>query len=270
LLLALHARIWVSWTTTLDAACAVTSVRRLCAPSGLATLSVATPGCAVGPDFARPGAPAAAYSAPPGAIGTQNLDYGADVAADWYTLFRSEKLNAIVRTALAGNPDLEAARYSLRAAQLELRAVAGSAFPQLELDGRVSRSHVNGSLLYQPIDRLSITANQFSIGPALAYNLQSMNPNFPGFMEQVSQVTHASSSGTPPLAYVHQLAIQQAQLLSYLGVFKLFAVTFLMLLPLLLLVKSAALPAVRPWRTGERRARRPQRVRLPFRKRDRT
>jgi NodT family efflux transporter outer membrane factor (OMF) lipoprotein len=93
------------------------------------------------------------------------------VADDWYTLFGSDRLNQLVRESLTANPDLEAARHNLRAAEFELEAVAGTALPQVQLAAKASRAKVNGSLLYEPNDRLQVTANQYTIGPALAYDL---------------------------------------------------------------------------------------------------
>jgi len=41
----------------------------------------------------------------------------------------------------------------------------------LELDGRAQRARANGSLLYEPDEKLQVSANQFSLGPSLAYDL---------------------------------------------------------------------------------------------------
>jgi NodT family efflux transporter outer membrane factor (OMF) lipoprotein len=128
-------------------------------------------GCTLGPNFKRPTAPPSAYAPPPTNLGDQHAQYGSEVAADWYSLFKSDAINRLVQDALAANPDLEAARYNLRAAQYELQAVAGAALPHVEVDGKAQRSRVNGSLLYEPSDKLQITANQYSIGPSLAYDL---------------------------------------------------------------------------------------------------
>ncbi len=128
-------------------------------------------GCAVGPDFKPPQAPSLAYTTPPATLGEQRIQYGGEVAADWYTLFKSDAINQLVRDALQGNPDLEAAEHNLHAAQYELAAVAGSALPHLELDAKAQRGHVNGSFLYAPVQTFQVTANQFSIGPSLAYDL---------------------------------------------------------------------------------------------------
>jgi NodT family efflux transporter outer membrane factor (OMF) lipoprotein len=93
------------------------------------------------------------------------------VADDWYRLFHSAGLDALVREALDNNPDLEAARHGLLAAQFELKAVAGTALPRLDASLGAQRAHINGSFLYEPVNALTVTGNQFSIGPALAYNL---------------------------------------------------------------------------------------------------
>lgn len=141
-------------------------MRRCCA-----LLALAATACTVGPGFHQPEAPRLGYKQPPEAIGPQHPQYGGDVAADWYTLFGSDSLNSLIQEALRANPNLEAARHTLRAAQYELEAVAGSSLPQVELAAKATRTKANGSLLYEPNDRLQVTANQFSIGPALAYDL---------------------------------------------------------------------------------------------------
>jgi NodT family efflux transporter outer membrane factor (OMF) lipoprotein len=125
----------------------------------------------LGPDFQAPAPPAHAYSPPPAAIGNEGIEYGADIEAAWYALFHSESLDHLVQAALRSNPSLAAARHNLRAAQYELEAVAGSALPQIDFAARAERARVNGSLLYEPDEALQVTANQYSLGPSLAYDL---------------------------------------------------------------------------------------------------
>ena len=129
--------------------------------------------CKLGPDFTRPEAPAAAgysHTVPTGGQ-SQSMLYGGEVADDWYQLFHSEALGRLVRQALANNPDLDAARHGLAAAQYELQAVSGTALPQISMGVNVSRTHINGSYLYAPDSSMTITANRYTIGPTLAYNL---------------------------------------------------------------------------------------------------
>jgi outer membrane protein TolC len=134
-------------------------------------VALAASGCAVGPNFKRPNLPTSSYTAPQQAAGPASMVYGGEVAADWYTLFHSDSLNAIVQEALRANPDLEGARHNLLAAQYELQAVAGTALPQVDFGAKATRAKVNGSLLYEPPEMLQVTANQFNLGPSLAYDL---------------------------------------------------------------------------------------------------
>ena len=99
-------------------------------------------GCAVGPDFQKPAAPEvsaytaqplAATSASPGTAGgqAQRFTPGADVAADWWTLFHSPPLNTLIADALANNHDLKAAQAALRVASEQTKAQRGAFFPTL-------------------------------------------------------------------------------------------------------------------------------------------
>jgi NodT family efflux transporter outer membrane factor (OMF) lipoprotein len=134
-------------------------------------LGTALCGCTVGPNFKHPDDPKTAYAPPSSAVGDQHTQYGGEVAADWYSLFKSDAINRLVKDALAANPDLKAARHNLKAAQYELQAVAGTALPQIDFGAKANRSRVNGSLLYAPNDTLQVTANQYNLGPSLAYDL---------------------------------------------------------------------------------------------------
>ena len=132
-----------------------------------------TGACTVGPSFKRPDPPTtSAYSQSlPAAAMASSISYGGDVADDWYQLFHSEALNSLVHQALIGNPDLEAARHGLSAAQFELKAVSGAALPQIDASGQIGRAHINGSEFYGPVNSLNATGNRFALGPSLAYNL---------------------------------------------------------------------------------------------------
>ncbi|HMD58218.1 MAG TPA: efflux transporter outer membrane subunit, partial [Steroidobacteraceae bacterium] len=90
-------------------------------------------GCAVGPDFKRPASPAAtgyvAGSLPdktttaPGIGGSeQTFAPGAQIPAQWWTLFHSEDLNRLIELSLKDSPTVAAAQASLRQAQETLIA----------------------------------------------------------------------------------------------------------------------------------------------------
>ena len=103
---------------------------------------VLTVGCAVGPDFKRPAAPQVSgyTSAPlaptvstPGVAGgeAQRFTSGADIAADWWTLFHSKPLNDLIDQALKNSHDLKAAQAALTAARENTRAQRGANFPSV-------------------------------------------------------------------------------------------------------------------------------------------
>ena len=90
----------------------------------------------VGPDFQLPKAPEIAAFTPErqpasnSAGGkTQRLEIGNTLPADWWALFHSAELNALVARALRDNPNVDAARAALRVAQANVYAEAGQLFP---------------------------------------------------------------------------------------------------------------------------------------------
>ena len=114
-------------------------------------------GCAVGPDYTRPAPPAsggfspttlpdktAASSAKVGAA--QRFSAAQDIQADWWTLFQSRELNALIARALAANPSVEAAQASLRVAQANVRAQQGYYFPTIQAHYSPTRTKVAGNL----------------------------------------------------------------------------------------------------------------------------
>ena len=131
-----------------------------------------TAGCTLGPNFVRPEPPPTAYSRSVPPEGTpQGFVYGGQVAGDWYELFRSNALDHLVHQALANNPDLDSARHGLAAAQDELKAVSGTALPQIDATGQIGEAHINGSELYAPVKALDTTGSRYEIGPSLVYDL---------------------------------------------------------------------------------------------------
>lgn len=66
-------------------------------------------------------------------------------------------------------------------------------------------------------------------------HLQSFNPGYDNYLNQLGQATYATPQMS--LAQTYRLGTTQAMLMSYLDAFAAFAVIFLLLLPLLLLVK---------------------------------
>jgi NodT family efflux transporter outer membrane factor (OMF) lipoprotein len=114
--------------------------------NGLAAVLIFLGACTSGPNFVRPAAPSSpgyTESAPAAAAGAsegaQRILYGADIAPDWWTLFRSGALDELVRQALGGSPTIAAAQSTLAQAQELTAAAAGARYPRVDLTGGAGR-----------------------------------------------------------------------------------------------------------------------------------
>jgi NodT family efflux transporter outer membrane factor (OMF) lipoprotein len=106
-------------------------------------LAVTLSACAVGPNFHRPAPPTAAdYGkapsqgttvAAPGTGGdAQTFIAGMNIPGEWWTLFRSDKLTAMVEQSLKANPNITAAQAALRQAHELYKAQRTSFFPVVQ------------------------------------------------------------------------------------------------------------------------------------------
>jgi NodT family efflux transporter outer membrane factor (OMF) lipoprotein len=122
-------------------------------------LSVAA--CAVGPDFHAQTAPqGAGYTPerPANPIATphvtagagQHFAYGHDLPGDWWTLFHSGTLDALVKRGLTNSPDIAAAQAALRQAQEEMYAGQGALFPTLSASFQPQRELLSGATFGAP------------------------------------------------------------------------------------------------------------------------
>ncbi len=119
-------------------------------------------GCAVGPDFRPPEPPSTTdYTsttlppetvAAPGPGGaSQRLMPGQEIPSQWWTLFRSDALDQLIRQALENNPTLAAAQASLRQSQEILNATTGSTlFPKVDANVSAERQKISGAAFGQP------------------------------------------------------------------------------------------------------------------------
>jgi NodT family efflux transporter outer membrane factor (OMF) lipoprotein len=110
-----------------------------------------TTACVVGPNFHTPAPPAVsaytsrplpqATAATPGVAGgePQHFISGADIPAEWWTLFHSQQLNALIEQALAHNADLKAAEAALLAAHENTLAQRGAYLPKVTAGVSVTR-----------------------------------------------------------------------------------------------------------------------------------
>jgi len=107
-------------------------------------------GCAVGPDFKKPAAPDVSdYTSHPlsstassaNVVGgeAQRFNKGSDIPGDWWTLFHSRPLNALIEQSLASNHDLKAAQAALAVARENTLAGRGAYYPSVTAGFSASR-----------------------------------------------------------------------------------------------------------------------------------
>ncbi|WP_281742466.1 efflux transporter outer membrane subunit [Polynucleobacter yangtzensis] len=108
--------------------------------------------CAVGPDFKQPEAPKTSsytetpltkkLTTAPGVPGGSDQEFveGADIEAQWWELYKSPELDALIKKALEQNPNLGAADAALRAAQENVNAqIGGQYFPAIGVGANALR-----------------------------------------------------------------------------------------------------------------------------------
>jgi NodT family efflux transporter outer membrane factor (OMF) lipoprotein len=114
-------------------------------------------GCAAGPDFKTPAPPQVkGYTAQPLATtestpdvtggAAQHLDEATDLPGDWWTLFHSKQLDALIQQSLKNNPDLKAAQAALTVAHENVLAQRGYYYPNASLGFSASRQRQPSTL----------------------------------------------------------------------------------------------------------------------------
>src|ERR1700722_6028302 len=156
---------------------------------------LAVDGCAVGPNFKRPAPPATdAYTAeklPPQTMAravsggeAQHSKCGDDLPGQWWTLFGSKQLDALVEAAMASYPDIEAQQAALREARDNVRAQQGLFVPQVQAQFNQERAKISGASiapgfpgyvtnLYQANVNVSYTFDFFGAERRQLENLQA-------------------------------------------------------------------------------------------------
>ena len=113
--------------------------------------------CAVGPNFKKPAPPTVQDYTPqplattantPAAAGgaAQHFSLGAELSGEWWSLFRSDSLSALVEQSLKNNPDLKAARAALSVARESVLAQRGAFFPSISADFDATRQRLSGQI----------------------------------------------------------------------------------------------------------------------------
>lgn len=124
------------------------SAKCFCCIAAFSLLALVS-GCAVGPDFHRPEAPAAAgYTAQPLTATASSPDVAGgeeqrfvkdmDIPRQWWALFESPPLNNLVERSIKANPTIDAAKAALRQAREYVAAQRGLYFPTVQANGSAS------------------------------------------------------------------------------------------------------------------------------------
>jgi NodT family efflux transporter outer membrane factor (OMF) lipoprotein len=152
--------------------------------------------CAVGPDFVHPAAPEfarytreplAASSAPSGQVFVE----GRDIPQQWWTLFKSPALTAVVEHALQNNPNLQSALATLRAAKEAVGAQEGKYFPLVSANFNPTRQRT--AAVISPV--LASGPNPFNLDTAqltvsYSFDIWGLNRRTVESLEALADVQH--------------------------------------------------------------------------------
>jgi NodT family efflux transporter outer membrane factor (OMF) lipoprotein len=133
--------------------------------------------CAVGPNFEHPKPPSiesyTTGTTPTATIPADNkaqrFEQGAKIVSDWWRLFNSPQLDAVVKEALGSNQNLRAAQAGLRQSQDSLRAGYGVFYPQV--DAGFGASRIKSSPAAEGGIALSSIFNLFTLSATVSYAL---------------------------------------------------------------------------------------------------
>ncbi|MEO7145214.1 MAG: TolC family protein, partial [Bryobacteraceae bacterium] len=117
-------------------------------PRLVAVLAIASlAGCTVGPNYHRPVVQIPGSFRAPGQLPASEAASLADL--NWWVVFKDEKLQELIRAALAANYDLRSAVSNVEEARANLGIVRSNQFPQMSANGaiEVNRTSRGGALV---------------------------------------------------------------------------------------------------------------------------
>jgi NodT family efflux transporter outer membrane factor (OMF) lipoprotein len=154
--------------------------RKTCAPIPWTIVLACTlvlGGCAVGPNFTRPTPPSAVqYSTDtvrgqegPANHTAQHIALGREIEGDWWTLFRCDAIDQLVKQAVEHNQSLVASMATLAQARELALAQAGARYPQVDLAAGAGRQQYGAEFLGGGFKIPPFT--YFAVGPNVSYTL---------------------------------------------------------------------------------------------------
>lgn len=155
---------------------------------GTAVLAAAlfAAGCApVGPDYVRP-----SYDLPrsyPDAAAAP----GAQLRADWWTLYGDAKLNELVASALARNSDVRLAVARIEESDANLREVNAGFLPQIDLNAVPTRSRISSTQTTPLPGGIPVVRNNVRLTATTSFEL-----DFWGRLRRGAEAIRAQALGT--------------------------------------------------------------------------
>ncbi|HBK07594.1 MAG TPA: RND transporter [Acetobacteraceae bacterium] len=150
-------------------------------------------GCTAGPDFHAPDAPASTRfteaptpsatvkAATPGGE-SQTLTPDRDIPGEWWTMFHSRQITALVAQALKANPDVAAAQATLLEARETMRAEQGALLPSVSAGVQAQRQRESLAAM-----GLGSGSTTYSVGSTML-NVSYTLDAFGGIRRQIEQL----------------------------------------------------------------------------------
>jgi len=146
--------------------------------AGIAAAAILA-GCAVGPDFKKPAAPAVTgYTATPLASATgatnvvggetQRFVAGKDISGEWWALFHTKPLRALVERSLKANPGIKAAQAALVVGRENMLAQKGAYYPGASASFAAARQRTSEQISPTP-NSGAVSFNLFTPQVSVSY-----------------------------------------------------------------------------------------------------
>lgn len=129
--------------------------------------------CTLGPDFLVPAPPAVtSYNAKTdaGPPDDQRIALGQRIQGDWWAGFQSPSLDGVIKEALSGNQDVEAARHRMAEAEEQVNVAQGALLPQVAL-GSTAGYQKYGRSLFGPLNFTVPPFAYYTLGPTVSFPL---------------------------------------------------------------------------------------------------
>lgn len=145
-------------------------------PLALACAALALAGCSVGPDYKHPKMrlPNALTETAPNSAAQTFVQQ--DIPANWWEVFHSPALNALIQQALKNNPSVDLAKANLAQAIDNVKAQQATFFPTISANYNLTRQRV-ASPLASPLVSNSYIYNQHTAQLNAAYTLDVWGGN---------------------------------------------------------------------------------------------